>query len=110
VLKSLEFSLIIGGQPVTGGVKVEAFSVNRGEIFRLEQPRPGTRPGKDIVGLVMQGGAAYRSTSSANVVVRYVRWRSDAETDRAAARRLSALHSHTDTRQSGAVSHDGEDF
>ena len=60
MLKFLEFSLIIGGQPVTGGVKVEAVSVNRGEIFRLEQPCPGTRPGKDIVGLVMQGGAAYR--------------------------------------------------
>ena len=28
-------------------VKVEAFSVNRGEIFQLEQARPGTRPGKD---------------------------------------------------------------
>ena len=24
-------------------VKVEAFSVNRGEIFQLEQPRPGAR-------------------------------------------------------------------
>jgi len=38
-------------------VKVEAFSVNRGEIFQLEQPRPGTRPGKDIAGLVVQAAA-----------------------------------------------------
>ena len=38
-------------------MKVEGFSVNRGEIFRLEQPRPGTRPGKDIAGLVVQAAA-----------------------------------------------------
>ena len=38
-------------------VKVEAFSVNRGEIFQLEQPRPGTWPGKDIAGLVVQAAA-----------------------------------------------------
>jgi NADPH:quinone reductase len=38
-------------------VKVEAFSVNRGEIFRLEDPRPGARPGKDIAGLVVQAAA-----------------------------------------------------
>jgi NADPH2:quinone reductase len=38
-------------------VKVEAFSVNRGEIFRLEDPRPGDRPGKDVAGLVVQAAA-----------------------------------------------------
>ena len=38
-------------------VKVEAFSVNRGEIFQLEHPHPGTRPGKDIAGLVVQAAA-----------------------------------------------------
>jgi NADPH:quinone reductase-like Zn-dependent oxidoreductase len=41
-------------RPEEALVKVEAFSVNRGEIFQLEQPRPGTRPGKDIAGLVVQ--------------------------------------------------------
>lgn len=44
-------------QPGEALVKVEAFSVNRGEIFQLEQPRPGTRPGKDIAGLVVQAAA-----------------------------------------------------
>ena len=44
-------------QPGEALVKVEAFSVNRGEIFRLEDPRPGTRPGKDIAGLVVQAAA-----------------------------------------------------
>jgi NADPH:quinone reductase-like Zn-dependent oxidoreductase len=38
-------------QPGEALAKVEAFSVNRGEIFQLEHPRPGTRPGKDIAGL-----------------------------------------------------------
>ena len=41
-------------QPGEALVKVEAFSVNRGEIFQLEHPHPGTRPGKDIAGLVVQ--------------------------------------------------------
>lgn len=41
-------------------VKVEAFSVNRGETFLLEPEPPypapaGWRPGKDIAGLVVQG-------------------------------------------------------
>ncbi|GHF72907.1 oxidoreductase [Streptomyces mashuensis] len=38
-------------------VKVEAFSVNRGETFRLEMPVPGERPGKDVAGLVVQPAA-----------------------------------------------------
>ncbi|MEU5532110.1 zinc-binding dehydrogenase [Streptomyces sp. NPDC020362] len=38
-------------------VKVEAFSVNRGETFKLEKPAPGERPGKDITGLVVQSAA-----------------------------------------------------
>ncbi len=38
-------------------VKVEAFSVNRGETFKLEAPAPGERPGKDIAGFVVQPAA-----------------------------------------------------
>jgi NADPH:quinone reductase-like Zn-dependent oxidoreductase len=38
-------------------VKVEAFSINRGETFMLEKPAPGDRPGKDIAGLVVQPAA-----------------------------------------------------
>ncbi|MEU1401770.1 zinc-binding dehydrogenase [Streptomyces sp. NPDC005728] len=38
-------------------VKVEAFSVNRGETFKLEKPAAGERPGKDIAGLVVQPAA-----------------------------------------------------
>jgi len=35
-------------------VRVEAFSVNRGETFLLEEPPAGWRPGKDVAGLVVQ--------------------------------------------------------
>jgi len=38
-------------------VKVEAFSVNRGEIFQLEDPFPGARPGKGLAGAVVQPAA-----------------------------------------------------
>ena len=33
-------------------VAVEAFSINRGETFLLERPRPGLRPGKDVAGRI----------------------------------------------------------
>ncbi|MEV6756537.1 zinc-binding dehydrogenase [Streptomyces sp. NPDC051214] len=50
-----------GPQPVPGPeealVKVEAFALNRGETFLLEEPRPGALPGKDIAGLVVQAAA-----------------------------------------------------
>ncbi|WP_035799017.1 zinc-binding dehydrogenase [Kitasatospora mediocidica] len=38
-------------------VKVEAFSVNRGETFKLEDPAADWRPGKDVAGLVVQAAA-----------------------------------------------------
>lgn len=38
-------------------VKVEAYSVNRGETFQLEAPPSHWRPGKDVAGLVVQAAA-----------------------------------------------------
>jgi NADPH:quinone reductase-like Zn-dependent oxidoreductase len=38
-------------------VQVEAYSVNRGETFLLEDPPPGWRPGKDIAGRVVRAAA-----------------------------------------------------
>lgn len=35
-------------------ITVEAFSINRGETFLLQAPRPGWRPGKDIAGQVLR--------------------------------------------------------
>ena len=39
-------------------VKEEAFSVDRGESFLLQDPDPRPRPGKDIAGLGVQGYSA----------------------------------------------------
>ena len=38
-------------------IKVEAYSVNRGETFLLESPPTQWRPGKDVAGLVVQAAA-----------------------------------------------------
>ncbi|GAA4236090.1 zinc-binding dehydrogenase [Actinomadura meridiana] len=38
-------------------VRVEAFSINRGETFLLERPKPGHRPGKDVAGRVVRPAA-----------------------------------------------------
>ena len=38
-------------------VAVEAFSINRGETFLLERPRPGWMPGKDVAGRVVEAAA-----------------------------------------------------
>jgi len=38
-------------------VAVEAFSPNRGELFLLQAPRPGWRPGKDVAGRVVAAAA-----------------------------------------------------
>ncbi|MQS13020.1 zinc-binding dehydrogenase [Streptomyces kaniharaensis] len=53
------FAEVAQPQPGPGEalVKVEAFSVNRGETFQLEAPRPSWRPGKDVAGLVVQAAA-----------------------------------------------------
>jgi NADPH:quinone reductase-like Zn-dependent oxidoreductase len=49
-------------EPVLGDsdvlLAVEAFSMNRGETFLLERPRPGWRPGKDVAGAVLAAGCA----------------------------------------------------
>ncbi|MFF4490351.1 zinc-binding dehydrogenase [Streptomyces sp. NPDC001544] len=50
-------------------VKVGAFSVNRGETFKLEKPVPGERPGKDIAGLVVQPAADGSGPSGTTRVV-----------------------------------------
>lgn len=38
-------------------IRVEAFSINRGETFLLEQPPVDWRPGKDVAGLVVEAAA-----------------------------------------------------
>jgi NADPH:quinone reductase len=45
-------------EPAAGQVllAVDAYSVNRGETFLLQAPRPGWRPGQDVVGTVLSAG------------------------------------------------------
>ena len=43
--------------PGQAAIRVEAFSVNRGETFLLDDPPPGWRPGKDIAGRVTAAAA-----------------------------------------------------
>lgn len=38
-------------------VAVEAYSVNRGEVFLLGAPRPGWRPGQDVAGRVLRAAS-----------------------------------------------------
>jgi NADPH:quinone reductase-like Zn-dependent oxidoreductase len=38
-------------------IQVESFSINRGETFLLEEPRPNWRPGKDVAGRVIRVAA-----------------------------------------------------
>jgi NADPH:quinone reductase-like Zn-dependent oxidoreductase len=38
-------------------IAVEAYSINRGETFLVEQPRDGWRPGKDVAGTVLREAA-----------------------------------------------------
>ncbi|MFC8719117.1 zinc-binding dehydrogenase [Kitasatospora sp. NPDC057198] len=56
---TVEFAEVPQPEPRPGEVlvKVDAFSVNRGETFLLEDPPPHWRPGKDVAGLVVQAAA-----------------------------------------------------
>lgn len=55
----VEFGNVSQPHPATDEalIRVETFSVNRGETFLLEKPPAGWRPGKDIAGLVVQAAA-----------------------------------------------------
>ncbi|UKD51183.1 zinc-binding dehydrogenase [Amycolatopsis sp. FU40] len=44
-------------RPDQAVIAVEAFSVNRGEMFLLLRPREGLRPGKDVAGRVLAAAA-----------------------------------------------------
>lgn len=50
-------------------IKVEAFSVNRGETFLLENPKEGWRPGKDVAGTVIRAAADHSGPSVGTRVV-----------------------------------------
>ncbi len=53
-------------------VAVAAFSINRGETFQLEDPRPEWRPGKDIAGYVAVAATDGSGPSAGTPVVAHV--------------------------------------
>lgn len=53
-------------------VAVQAFSINRGETFQLEQPQPGWRPGKDVAGHVVDAAADGSGPPAGTAVVTHV--------------------------------------
>ena len=65
---------IAGPYPRPGHVIVEvsAFSVNRGETYQLEQPRPNWRPGKDFAGTVVSGAPDGEGVPAGTRVVGHV--------------------------------------
>jgi NADPH:quinone reductase len=56
-------------RPEEALVEVQAFSVNRGETFLLENPPAGWRPGKDVAGLVVKAAADGRGPAEGGRVV-----------------------------------------
>lgn len=44
-------------RPSEALIEVKAFSINRGETYQLEHPKPGWRPGKDVAGVVIRAAA-----------------------------------------------------
>src|SRR6185312_5227020 len=50
-------------------IEVKAISVNRGETYQLQHPRPGWRPGKDVAGVVIRAAADGTGPSEGQRVV-----------------------------------------
>jgi NADPH:quinone reductase-like Zn-dependent oxidoreductase len=82
-------------------IAVEAFSVNRGELFLLAEPRPHWRPGQDVAGTVVQSteGAPRPGTR----VVGLADWEGWAERVTVPASRVTALPDGLSTTDAAAL-------
>jgi NADPH:quinone reductase len=82
-------------------VDVEAFSVNRGELFLLDEPRPHWRPGQDVAGTVTQSteGAPRPGTR----VVGLADWEGWAERVAVPASRVTPLPGELSTTDAAAL-------
>ena len=70
-------------------IGVEAFSVNRGELFLLAEPRPNWRPGQDVAGTVLK--SAEGGPPAGTRVVGLADWEGWAEQVAVPAARVAAL-------------------
>jgi NADPH:quinone reductase-like Zn-dependent oxidoreductase len=82
-------------------IDVDAFSVNRGELFLLDEPRPRWRPGQDVAGTVVQSteGAPRPGTR----VVGLADWEGWAERVTVPASRVAALPEAVSTTEAAAL-------
>jgi NADPH:quinone reductase-like Zn-dependent oxidoreductase/ketosteroid isomerase-like protein len=72
-------------------VQVAAFSINRGETFLLQRPRPDWRPGKDVAGVVVHAAADGSGPSLGTRVVGHADQAGWAERVAVSTSRLSRL-------------------
>ena len=84
-------------------IEVEAFSVNRGETFLLEDPPAGWRPGKDVAGRVVRAAPDGTGPSSGTRVVGHPPSRSWAERVAVRASALTELPDEVATATAAAL-------
>jgi NADPH:quinone reductase-like Zn-dependent oxidoreductase len=84
-------------------IAVHAFSINRGETFLLEAPKPGWRPGKDVVGRVVHAAADGSGPARGARVVGHPPARGWAERVAVPVRQLAPLPDRIDTAVAAAL-------
>jgi NADPH:quinone reductase-like Zn-dependent oxidoreductase len=84
-------------------MRVEAFSINRGETFQLEDPRPGWRPGKDVAGHVVRGARSGRGPQKGARVVAHLDGAGWAELAVAPVDRVAELPAEVDSATAAAL-------
>jgi NADPH:quinone reductase-like Zn-dependent oxidoreductase len=82
-------------------IAVEAFSVNRGELFLLAEPRPDWRPGQDVAGTVVESGDG--GPEPGTRVVALADWEGWAERVAVPASRVTAIPDELKTTDAAAL-------
>lgn len=96
--RSVVLADVAAPEPTSGEVLLDvlAFSVNRGETFQLDAPRPGWRPGKDVAGRVARAAADGSGPAAGTLVVCHLAAGGWAEQATAAASGVIALPAAVD--------------
>jgi NADPH2:quinone reductase len=84
-------------------IAVEAFSINRGETFLLEAPKPEWRPGKDVAGRVVRAAADGSGPAVGTRVVGHPPARGWAERVAVPVTQLASLPDRIDTTLAAAL-------
>jgi NADPH:quinone reductase-like Zn-dependent oxidoreductase len=90
-------------QPHELVMRVDAFSVNRGETFLLANPKPGWRPGKDIAGTVVRAAADGTGPAVGTRVVGHPWYSGWAERAAVPVESVAVLPNGVDTRTAAAL-------